>query len=693
MKIQIDQTLHGYQNGHQLLMSSSPLSSEAKKVLLVQSDLSGSNIDDGFKVYISGYPLATHYAFSKTWYADEMKRPGCVWTHTLLIQFSDLGKIPDLDQLLAYFVRPLKDDYGDYSMPILFEKDEFKNSSTFFDNYLTAKPLLTALYDYPEKTIICPAYNSMDFEKDIVQVWSNQWPRLRRNFSFCTGSLNLKIIDGAEFDFQIVPARNISSIEKQSLNCYTINKENDQIEDKWSDLFCNSSKNKLRKFLWFYGSDINGLRRNYKPLLQLFMFSNIKDSPFFSINKLVSDVFADNEGLLIKKEVYNDGQLFNFEEKDLLHYFASQINTVNNINISERLLSAVKSGKITIDEFIDFYFSFGPELISQNIWNTISIEPSEIINLILRDSRLISVFSKKIPEIATKYKTWKLPNAVQLQLIEVLENSINVNWEKIIQSILESKSSILFHLLRNNDPRLYYLIKICNNNKFINCSPDVVSLVFNNKTVLKDFIRKNVEILSEQFCCKIFQNLNYHHLHSINLDSSQWIIIYKKINDDHTRIFASCALLSIGFNRKISNPVPIISACFNDVYNFAKNSKINYNEWQMIPIDAFEQDDQDTLSSFFSYLFAPKKPDVPSWDYCELLIRTLVNKFIKFRWPLNYFLDSLKTFETTKSAFSYALGFKKGRKFLKDILVNTDKRKITISRDQIKLVNYLRKEL
>ncbi|WP_428229173.1 hypothetical protein [Flavobacterium sp.] len=692
MKIKIDQTLHGYQNGHQLLMSSSPLSSEAKKTLLVQSDLSGSNIDDGFKVYISGYPLATHYAFSKTWYADEMKRPGCVWTHTLLIQFSDLGKIPDLDQLLGYFVRPLKDYYEEYSQPILFEKDEFKNSITFFDDYLAVKSLLAAIYNHPEKTIICPAYNSTDFEKDIVQIWSNQWPRLRRNFSFCTGSLNLKIINGAEFDFQVVPARNIVSIEKQSFDCYVIGNKTEFIEDNWSNLLSNGHKNRLRKFLWLYGSDVKGLRRNYKPLLELYNFSITDEPPFFLINELVSEIFEDNEGILIKKEVYNDGQLFNFNEKDLLNYYASHVNTENR-NINERLLNAVKSGKITTEEFINFYFSMGPDSISHDIWNSVSIEPSEIINLLMRDSRLISVFSKKIPEIATDVKTWKLPTSIQLQLIEVLENSNNINWERIIDVILESKSQILFHLLRNNDPRLYYLIKICNKNQFTNCSSDVLSLIFNNKTVLKEYIRKNVETLCAEFCCKIFLNLNYHHLHSIDLDSRQWIIIYKKINDERARIFASCALLSFAFYRKISNPAPLITECFNDVYNFAKNSKINYNEWRMIPIDALEEDDEDTLSSFFSYLFGPKKSDVPSWDYCELLIRTLVNKFIKFRWPLQGFIGSLGTFETTKSAFSYALGFKKGRKFLKDILANVDKGKITVRQDQIQLINHLRREL
>jgi len=691
MKIKIDQTLHGYQNGHQLLMSSSPLSSDAKKTLLVQSDLSGSNIDDSFKVYISGYPLATHYAFSKTWYADEMRRPGCVWTHTLLISFSDLGKIPDLDQLLVYFNRPIKDEYTMYSLPISIEKDELKNSNSIFDDFLTALPLFDALYNYPERTIINPSYSSLEFEKMVVQIWSNQWPRLRRNFSFCTGALNLKVLDGVEFDLQIVPMRAAGSIEKQSSNSFTIG-NSIAIDDTWINILNNSPKNHLRKFLWFYGSDVKGLRKNYKPLLTLFELSQLKNSGFRLINNLIYNLFDDNEGLLLKNEVYNNGMLFNFNEKEVLDYLTSneQTNIDKNI-VNERLVNALKSNKISTNEFFDFYINTAPELINYDIWKDILINSTDIIELLSRDSRLISVFSKKIPSIATLNETWKLPFEIQKKIIEILENAANINWESIIKSILESKSSIIFHLLKNNDPKIYFLIKFYNNGFPV--STDVLSLVFTSKIILKDFIRKNVSTLNVQFCCTIFQKLYYEDLNSLGLDSNMWRQIYKKINDEQTKIHASCILLSFGLNRKISNPALIVSECFNDVYHFAKKSKINHDIWRLIPLDVIEQEDEDTFSLIFSYLFLPKKNNIPSWDYCELLIRTLVNKFIKFHWPLQYFLDSLKTFDTTKSAISYAIGFKKGSKFMKEILINIDRRKVQIGKHQVQLITSLKRKL
>lgn len=692
MRIKIDQTLHGYQNGHELLMTSSTLSSDAKKILLVQTDLSGSNIDEGFKTYISGFPLATHYAFSKTWYADEMRRPGCVWTHTLLISFSDLGKIPDLDQLLTYFKRPVKDEYFAYSSPILIEKDELKNSNSIFDDSFKAIPLLDALYYNPEKTILCPSYGSSDFEKTVVQIWSNQWPRLRRNFSFCSGALNLKVLEGVEFDLQIVPKRTISSIEKQSSKSITIDNSM-QLENSWTKLLNNSSKNRLRKFLWFYGSDVKGLRKNYIPLLTLFELSQLDRSEFSSIINIIYNSFEDNEGLLLKNEMYNNGDLFNLNEIEVLNYLTSKgQNLLDREFVNEKLVNALKEKRISVSEFFDFCISSAPELLDSNILENVNINSRELIDLLERDSRLIKVFSKSIPSIATISETWYLPLDTQRIIVEILEHSPNINWENTIRSILKSNSSIIFSLIRNNDPRIYIVMKLFNSNDFL-MSKDIQSHIFSSKVISKDFIRNNLSILSSQFCSKIFENLSYNDLSYLDLDSSMWKQVYKKILDEKTKIYASCILLSFGFNRKISNPALIVAECFNDVYYYARISKIDSNIWQYIPIDGEMQEDEDTLTLIFSFLFPPRKREVPNWDFCELLIRTLVNKFIKFNWPQQYFLDSVKIFETTKSAISYGLSFKKGQKFLRDLLINLQKNKIKKSNHHIQLIDSLKREL
>ena len=115
--IKIDQTVHGYTDGHCLLAKSIDLSKNSQRQMLIMSDMSGHSMTNGFEEYLTGYPLVDdgYYAFGKTWYASEMKRPGCVWTHTLLVKFDDIQCINDSEILLGLFKRPKKiikkDDY------------------------------------------------------------------------------------------------------------------------------------------------------------------------------------------------------------------------------------------------------------------------------------------------------------------------------------------------------------------------------------------------------------------------------------------------------------------------------------------------------------------------------------------------------------------------------------------------------
>ena len=107
--VRLHQALHGYADGHRLIASSTSLKTREAKTILTLSDASGSTSSIETTGYLTGYPLpeAGLYAFAKTWPAPEMPRPGCVWTHTLLIDFADLATIADLAGLVAAFRQPL----------------------------------------------------------------------------------------------------------------------------------------------------------------------------------------------------------------------------------------------------------------------------------------------------------------------------------------------------------------------------------------------------------------------------------------------------------------------------------------------------------------------------------------------------------------------------------------------------------
>ena len=86
-EIKIHQALFGYRDGHHLLASSVKLDKEETQLMERLSDGPGMDIPPAFDGYLTGYALPTspYYAIGKTWSAKELPRPGCVWTHALLI--------------------------------------------------------------------------------------------------------------------------------------------------------------------------------------------------------------------------------------------------------------------------------------------------------------------------------------------------------------------------------------------------------------------------------------------------------------------------------------------------------------------------------------------------------------------------------------------------------------------------------
>ncbi|MBR5014201.1 MAG: hypothetical protein IKY16_06310 [Bacteroidales bacterium] len=109
----IHQALHGYNQGHNRLASSFPLSAQdddKMKMLSDWSEYSGSNDNS----YITTYPLSDgkHYVIAKSWYADDMERPGCVWTHSLIVDLDNLDEKFDFRSLVGLFKRPVKGEYS-----------------------------------------------------------------------------------------------------------------------------------------------------------------------------------------------------------------------------------------------------------------------------------------------------------------------------------------------------------------------------------------------------------------------------------------------------------------------------------------------------------------------------------------------------------------------------------------------------
>lgn len=290
----VHQALHGYSDGHQQLALSVKLKPRDQKTLLTLSDTSapGSVMDD--QGYITGYPLTDSgfFAIGRTWPALEMHRPGCVWTHTLLVDFNDLATLDSLSSLLFLFKRPTGlNNYERYSLPVKLPTAHAELPKSA-ENW--ARSVLSALYARPKAKIVAKG-KSHEIDEAVFSIWSQQWPRLRRNFRFCTLTEADRSMEGATFDLQILSdsKKNVRSrfsgvVDAETLQAETRSWLNDVIAD-----LIHPDESGLRSFLRKVGPDTAGGREVFYSLCLLHLYmQNISKNPT-SVNRAIALLQTD----------------------------------------------------------------------------------------------------------------------------------------------------------------------------------------------------------------------------------------------------------------------------------------------------------------------------------------------------------------------------------------------------------------
>ena len=186
----IHQMLHGYNHGHNYIQGSIVLDSiqDMNKIAML-SDWSEYTSDDNDS-YLTCYSLdeSDYYVFAKTWYASEMLRPGCVWTHSLLIRKEELVYIEDFRQLQSYFVRPSSN--SDYSNQIIYDDSNFSQIQSKLDQ--SASSLLGQMYSSlmnGDKQLVLSAQFGEEVCQELVLQFLNYIPSgLLNEINICTGT-------------------------------------------------------------------------------------------------------------------------------------------------------------------------------------------------------------------------------------------------------------------------------------------------------------------------------------------------------------------------------------------------------------------------------------------------------------------------------------------------------------------------
>lgn len=164
--------------------------------MLELSDASGRGAGTPFDPYLTGYvlPQSGRYALARTWFAPEMPRPGCVWTHTLILGEAMLAELDDPSRLVALFQRPdgLHTDLSAYGRPLRNERPTpWRTGGPGFSTEAIAA-LIEAAYDAWPSALLIRAESATEFEALVFAMWQQQWPGLRKAMTFCSGAFSVR---------------------------------------------------------------------------------------------------------------------------------------------------------------------------------------------------------------------------------------------------------------------------------------------------------------------------------------------------------------------------------------------------------------------------------------------------------------------------------------------------------------------
>jgi hypothetical protein len=196
----INQQLHGYRNGHQLLSASAKLSREDQDAVDRLSDMAGPlRPGETFNPYLTSYPLpsGTHYVIARTWQDLSAPRAGCVLTRSLLVPMPFWQHVENLAEFLA-LLSPLEP--GERASPL--ELKPVSLALPIVEDSRTIE-LVEALFLETRQPIVF--FDSAEAENITVRLLSALWPSLKRGFAACTFALAPRKIEGRDFDLLFAP--------------------------------------------------------------------------------------------------------------------------------------------------------------------------------------------------------------------------------------------------------------------------------------------------------------------------------------------------------------------------------------------------------------------------------------------------------------------------------------------------------
>lgn len=361
----IHQALHGYTQGHNRIACSMQLSSADDDRMKMLSDWSeyAGGIDRDTS-YITAYPLmdGKSYVIAKTWYADEMSRPGCVWTHSLIINLNEVDEQFDFRVLLQLFRRPEDGSFEGYNTTLSTDGE----ISTRYDDITLTISLIPLSYIYvqllkQERGLVYKVErNSAVYQLIILMLMQYLPLQMLSKLTFCSGSSCGRKIGNDIFNLQFTTSTGKSLVNAPEFNGLQVSNFNEGVIYICNSLLCNISE--TSQFLRIFAADLedNSTKICAFGILLSYLdkaYSHVDVPEYRKVINIIADAFPTlSEGKKIKYTFISEKIATLFSSKDDYYYLMCTFESESIIDLA----SAVHIDSIhrylseSPDKLIDF---------------------------------------------------------------------------------------------------------------------------------------------------------------------------------------------------------------------------------------------------------------------------------------------------------------------------------------------------
>lgn len=637
-KLTFGQSLHGYLDGHRLVSSSVPLDPDSRMTVRILSDSACVFDSHGKQDYLTGYPLAQAglYVLARTWPAPEMARPGCVWTHSIYIRFQDIGRIYDFVSLTALFDRPsIERDYSRYSKPIEWESVEPNGRNPMIGPEIL-RSIISAFYQLPNSAVLIEAANEDKLEVAILELWRQQWSRLRRSFTFCTYSNMPRLLVNHSFDLQVCPRG--GAVKFREVPKLVVVDGYDKIvrlkEDANVELILNDillKGNELGLFIKVYGPSLVQGRSGMLPLVSIFkMLASVTNvDGLLHIIDLTLTIFPDkNDAKPLKNIFLGESQILPnceslVEEESKLCYLATTkklgsfewelltpANRFLNYFVADRMSCLLALNSCVIN---------GINEIGQTVIENIAFLVNEAdITTISKIARPLFVGIVLLnPNIATLSSFWEVSEAECRENIDILFHpSIrdNVDWINVTKCMITADVKVPLQVVKRFGSEFVHLILNIANDKIPVLLEDYRSILVQEPERIVSWLNMVGRISSGVLgTLPLLLDPNGPAIEKLAPEA------YLKLRNAYERslrtsidIRSNTFLLVIALRSKQQESFGLMEVSFEPIYFAIYHNMLDYELWRQLEIHT------------------PSLQWWKEWDKCKKLRKALVNKAILF---------------------------------------------------------------